>query len=219
MVKDMHDANREYTSFGSWKIQPLGSTMHPNHCDLEHTDCFKAIIEKRSFNNELVLLPVASSEADLGMNMVSNLQHAGIQHYIIITTSVEACRVYRENNISGCVVTSYLHEKKAHGAQQAELESEILSAAKLRYLLACIRAPLNCLALETHVLLARTPYAFLKASPLASYSLLFPTNHGSCRAGVLYVQKANPGGKVETMLKAAMSAAETSIGTNHSMPP
>ncbi|KAK3238287.1 hypothetical protein CYMTET_51689 [Cymbomonas tetramitiformis] len=203
-------------------LRSVGKVKDLQSCDIEATDCFKRVLETRTFQQELILSAVNYAYMDLALNLVFNLETLGIAHYILIADAEDVCarlesvRMRQGNDAPGvaCVWTSYAEHltktqsmksnaKVKHTGSTNKLQGyarngkELMDFIRLHYLKRCARLQVNCMSVDSATIFTRSPYTVLHKEPLSDFNLIVASDGEYANVDFVYAQDAEPGGAVD----------------------
>ena len=175
--------------------------------------------ERRAFKKEIVVLVANSRGRHLAANAIANLRSVGIEHYLLVTNTKEACEGMRRTrgskSASGeaaswrveCAWTSFLlgHPRLAtYGLTQGEERSDPFRLwwARFHLLERLVAFGYNPMYVDTDVSFRVNPYPLLKG-PFARFALVGQDETGHVNGvniGFVYAQNARAGGPAHRVL-------------------
>ena len=206
---------------GAWRslgrVRALGDGDPP---DVTKDDAsIRDAAERRAFKKEIVVLVANSRGRHLAANAIANLRSVGIEHYLLVTNTKEACEGMRRTrgskSASGeaaswrveCAWTSFLlgHPRLAtYGLTQGEERSDPFRLwwARFHLLERLVAFGYNPMYVDTDVSFRVNPYPLLKG-PFARFALVGQDETGHVNGvniGFVYAQNARAGGPAHRVL-------------------
>jgi len=206
---------------GAWRslgrVRALGDGDPP---DVTKDDAsMRDAAERRAFKKEIVVLVANSRGRHLAANAIANLRSVGIEHYLLVTNTKEACEGMRRTrgskSASGvaaswrveCGWTSFLlgHPRLAtYGLTQGEERSDPFRLwwARFHLLERLVAFGYNPMYVDTDVSFRVNPYPLLKG-PFARFALVGQDETGRVNGvniGFVYAQNARAGGPAHRVL-------------------
>ena len=204
---------------GAWRslgrVRALGDPPDVTKDDASMRDAAR----RRAFGEEIVVLVANSRGRHLAANAIANLRSVGIEHYLLVTNTKEACEGMRRTrgskSASGeaaswrveCAWTSFLlgHPRLAtYGLTQGEERSDPFRLwwARFHLLERLVAFGYNPMYVDTDVSFRVNPYPLLKG-PFARFALVGQDETGHVNGvniGFVYAQNARPGGPAHRVL-------------------
>jgi hypothetical protein len=210
---------------GAWRslgrVRALGDPPDVTKDDAS----IRAAAERRAFRGEIIVMVANSRGCHLAANAIANLRSVGIEHYLLVTNTKEACegmrrargvRVGKKNEGASwgveCGWTSFLlgHPRlETYGLTQGEERADPFRLwwARFHLLERLVAFGYNPMYVDTDVSFRVNPYPLLKG-PFANFSLVGQDETGHVNGvniGFVYAQNARVGGPAHRVLNETIS--------------
>jgi hypothetical protein len=210
---------------GAWRslgrVRALGDPPDVTKDDAS----IRAAAERRAFRGEIIVMVANSRGCHLAANAIANLRSVGIEHYLLVTNTKEACegmrrargpRLGKKNEGASwgveCGWTSFLlgHPRlETYGLTRGEERADPFRLwwARFHLLERLVAFGYNPMYVDTDVSFRVNPYPLLKG-PFANFSLVGQDETGHVNGvniGFVYAQNARVGGPAHRVLNETIS--------------